>query len=208
MNKQSLLTAIAHSLFRKKRKNESISKYIFFLTHLWSGLIVGAVLSFMCLTGAGYIFRDEIQDFSARHMLHREAPAEVQVTTSEVVANFTTTYGSEPTSIVYAEDKLQNLRVIGGNHNAIKAFADRQTGEILGEVSPGVQAFFSTVFRLHRWFNLGGDNRKVGQAITGACTLTFLFLLISGLILWFPKFGKKNPFKNKFSLRLSKRFTI
>jgi len=36
---------------------------------------------------------------------------------------------------------------------------------------------------LHRWL-LGGDT---GKLIVGICTLLFLFILITGIILWWPK---------------------
>jgi uncharacterized iron-regulated membrane protein len=39
----------------------------------------------------------------------------------------------------------------------------------------------------HRWLGMSGDNRPLGKAITGACNLGFLFLVVSGIYLWWPK---------------------
>jgi uncharacterized iron-regulated membrane protein len=38
---------------------------------------------------------------------------------------------------------------------------------------------------LHRWL-LGGSD-SIGKTITGISTLIFLFILITGIILWWPK---------------------
>ena len=39
----------------------------------------------------------------------------------------------------------------------------------------------------HRWLAADGDNRPTGRAITGACNLAFLFIVVSGFYLWWPK---------------------
>src|SRR6185295_13902371 len=49
------------------------------------------------------------------------------------------------------------------------------------------RAFFRTVTDWHRWLGAKGDNRNVARAITGACNLGFLFLVMSGFYLWWPR---------------------
>jgi uncharacterized iron-regulated membrane protein len=61
------------------------------------------------------------------------------------------------------------------------------TGQILGEASPRLRAFFSSVEGWHRWLALGGERRSWGRAITGACNLSFVVLVITGPFLWWPK---------------------
>jgi uncharacterized iron-regulated membrane protein len=39
----------------------------------------------------------------------------------------------------------------------------------------------------HRWLGAKGENRNVARAITGACNLGFLFLVMSGFYLWWPR---------------------
>jgi uncharacterized iron-regulated membrane protein len=53
-----------------------------------------------------------------------------------------------------------------------------------------VRGFFRTVTDLHRWLGANGDNRTVARAITGACNLGFLFLVVSGFYLWWPRSWK------------------
>ena len=39
----------------------------------------------------------------------------------------------------------------------------------------------------HRWLGQEGAGRETGRAITGACNLAFLFLVLSGMYLWIPR---------------------
>ena len=63
-------------------------------------------------------------------------------------------------------------------------FVNPYTGEIL-ELYNYRETFFYTMFSLHRWL-LGSDS-SIGKTITGISTLIFLFILITGIILWWPR---------------------
>ncbi len=47
--------------------------------------------------------------------------------------------------------------------------------------------FFRTVVEWHRYVAMAGDSRPTGRAITGASNLMFLFIVVSGLFLWWPR---------------------
>jgi len=66
-------------------------------------------------------------------------------------------------------------------------FVNPYTGQFLGEESPRLRAFFSEIEDLHRWLGAGGQQRASGRAITGACNLGFLVLVMTGPVLWWPK---------------------
>ncbi len=66
-------------------------------------------------------------------------------------------------------------------------FVNPYTGEVFGEGSKAVRSFFRTVTDWHRWLGASGDSRATGRAITGACNFAFLFLVMSGFYLWFPR---------------------
>ena len=66
-------------------------------------------------------------------------------------------------------------------------FVDAYDGRILGEGSKRARAFFQTVVAWHRWLGADGESRAVGKAITGASNLAFLFLVLSGAVLWWPR---------------------
>ena len=64
------------------------------------------------------------------------------------------------------------------------AFVNPYTAELL-ELYNYRETFFYTMFSLHRWL-LGGDG-SIGKTITGVATFIFLFILITGIILWWPR---------------------
>jgi uncharacterized iron-regulated membrane protein len=59
-----------------------------------------------------------------------------------------------------------------------------------------VRSFFRSVTEWHRWLGAKGEDRNVARAITGACNLGFLFLVMSGFYLWWPKSWSKNFLRN------------
>ncbi len=69
-----------------------------------------------------------------------------------------------------------------GKGGGKKAFMNPYTGELI-EVYVYKDTFFYTMFALHRWM-LGG---AAGKVIVGVSTLVFLFILLTGIILWWPK---------------------
>jgi len=72
----------------------------------------------------------------------------------------------------------------GGGRPTHTVFVNPYSGEIL-ELYSYRETFFYTMFSLHRWL-LGGEG-SIGKIITGVSTLIFLFILLTGIILWWPK---------------------
>jgi uncharacterized iron-regulated membrane protein len=67
------------------------------------------------------------------------------------------------------------------------AYVDAYTGALLGD-GGATKAFFASMERLHRSMALsGGVRNETGVKVTGAANLLFLFLVVSGLYLWFPR---------------------
>ena len=79
-------------------------------------------------------------------------------------------------------------------------YVDQYTGEIKGKYER--PAFFVTMFRLHRWLldSMKADGGVFwGKMIVGVSTLLFVVVLISGIVIWWPRTRK--ALKN--SLRIS-----
>lgn len=47
------------------------------------------------------------------------------------------------------------------------------------------ESFFHVVMQLHRWLLMG--DKPLGKLIVGISTVSFIFILISGVIGWWPK---------------------
>ena len=89
------------------------------------------------------------------------------------------------TKITVKADATAPVSVAAGREDTV--FVNAYTGAVLGGGWPGVHSFFRSVTDWHRWLAMAGDNRTTGRAITGASNLAFLFLVISGPYLWWPK---------------------
>jgi uncharacterized iron-regulated membrane protein len=61
------------------------------------------------------------------------------------------------------------------------------TGALLGESAPRLRHFFETVTGLHRWFGLAAAHRQTARAVKGAFTLSLVFMVVSGFVLWWPR---------------------
>ncbi len=66
-------------------------------------------------------------------------------------------------------------------------FVNPYTGNVI-EVYSSKGAFFQKVMELHRW--LLGKNDGIGKYIVGVSTFIFLFIISTGIILWWPKTKK------------------
>jgi uncharacterized iron-regulated membrane protein len=82
----------------------------------------------------------------------------------------------------------------GGKGGNSQAFMNPYTGQIAGMQSQR-SPFFFTMFSLHRWL-LAGDT---GKLIVGVSTTVFLFILITGIVLWWPQ--NKKILKQRLNLK-------
>ncbi|MGY8712135.1 PepSY-associated TM helix domain-containing protein, partial [Bradyrhizobium sp. 18BD] len=64
-------------------------------------------------------------------------------------------------------------------------YVDPYDARVLG--SPRGEEFFATVRRLHRWLLIPGDAKGWGRPITGTAALGLIVMLISGLVLRWPR---------------------
>lgn len=171
-------------------------KVFFRRIHLYLALIAGLVITVTCLTGAVLVFEEELQ-----HGLHHQRyfgregtqwlPLESLINAAQKAAP-----GTRVTAIKLYTDRRRTAELSladkkanegkkpgkGGGEGGKKAFVNRYTGEVV-EVYEYRKSGFYTVMALHRWM-LGGE---IGKLIVGTCTLIFLFIIITGIILWWPK---------------------
>lgn len=63
-------------------------------------------------------------------------------------------------------------------------FVDPYTGSILGTGETSSSEFFMVMFRMHRWLLL---DMEIGRPIVGVATIIFAILVITGMVIWFPK---------------------
>jgi len=161
---------------------------IIFWCHLPVGVIGGVVILIMCVTGVLLAYEKQITLWADTHALKSAPPsAEARhLPIATLIENARNSRGTNPASITLRSDSSAPAE-IGFGRETTPLFVNPYTGRVLGEGSQRVRSFFRTMTDWHRWLGAKGDNRNVARAITGACNLGFLFLVISGFYLWWPR---------------------
>jgi len=164
--------------------NSTLKKNIGIL-HLWLGLSSGLIVFIVALTGSILVFEKEIDAFfnpafyEVSSIGTKKLPVDLYVNSIEKKYAIT-----KLDRIETYEDPKRTVIISGtdANENDQIFSVDPYTGKVLAKV-PEKSRFFSVVLDLHRHLILG----ETGKFITGCSCLIFIFMLISGLFLWWPK---------------------
>lgn len=171
------------SLFRKKKKAESWYKYFTFMLHLWLGLLSSVVLFIVCITGAVYALKPDVERWANRKLLNVDVTGERVLPLDSLTAIFESSYQLTPTAIEVHTGKNTIVSYFKRGEKSLLIYMNPFNGKILGESNKSVEQFFNTSMQLHRWLLM----RNPGKIIVGISVLIFIFLLLSGLVLWWPK---------------------
>jgi len=156
-----------------------------FWVHLTAGSVAGLVVLVMSVTGVLLAYKRQIIRWADRSFQSQPAPAGRRMPLEELLARMQAAEGRMPSAITVRPEATAPVAFDFGRERTM--FVDGYTGQVLGEESPQLRRFFSTVEDLHRWLGSGAASRTSGRAVTGACNLAFLFLVTTGPFLWWPK---------------------
>lgn len=160
--------------------NMRLRKAVFW-SHLVVGVAIAVVVAMLSVTGLLLTYEAQMLRLAEPRIDAVAAPMPAQ----DLAGIALVETGGKATGLMYRNDPGAAVAATFGRGD--KLFLHPETGTVLGDNDTALSGFFSTVEHLHRWFALDGDNRAVGKAITGAANLGFLFLILSGLYLWWPK---------------------
>lgn len=111
--------------------------------------------------------------------------------------------GRRITGVTITDDPERSYQVNLNEPKRAAVFVDQYTGEVLGE--PGRLEFFQDMFRLHRWLmdERPEDEEAVfwGKMIVGTSTLLMVIIILTGIVLWWPKTLKALKHRSKIALR-------
>lgn len=174
---------------------------LFAKIHLWLSIPFGIIIAIVCLTGAILVFETEILEicYPSRYFVK-----EVKGEPLPPAALLNAARQQLPDSVkinglrVMQDPKRTYQVVLPGKKAA--AFINPYTAEITG-IDDG-QGFFMQMMRLHRWL-LDTYKRDgsfaLGKAVVGYSTLVLAFILISGLVIWYPR--NKKALKNRLKIK-------
>lgn len=166
---------------------ERLRKVIFWC-HLPVGIVAGIIVLIMSVTGALLAYERQIIAWADSRNRREVLPSEnaTRLPVEKLLAKVNENQPDAlPSTLTLRSDPVAPAAI--GYTGGRVIFVNPYTGEIVGEGSRGVRDFFRTITDWHRWLGAGGENRAVARAITGACNLGFLFLVMSGFYLWWPR---------------------
>jgi uncharacterized iron-regulated membrane protein len=161
---------------------------VLFWMHLTSGVAAGLVILMMCVTGALLTYQRQITAWADMRGYHNEPPAGVPpLSPQELVAAVKRARPDvTPTTVVIRSDRSAPASLAVGPGRQL--FVNPYSGVVYGEGNgQRVRDFFRVMVEWHRYVAMSGESRPTGRAITGASNLLFLFIVLSGPFLWWPK---------------------
>ena len=159
-------------------------KTIFWL-HLITGVVAGLVILIMSVTGVLLMYQKQITAWADGAVVRVDESAGTPMEIGALLAKVQETEKLPPSTITVNSDPAKAVGLSWGREKML--FINPFTGAVVSEGSKGVRSIFQLMIDWHRWLGMSGEKRPIGKAITGACNLGFLFLVVSGFYLWWPR---------------------
>jgi uncharacterized iron-regulated membrane protein len=156
-----------------------------FWAHLTAGVTAGTVILIMCVTGVCLAYERELLSWADRGIRSTHVEGQARLGAGELLANLEASHpGLEPTALTMAADAGAPAAVTTreGRH-----YVDAYSGVLLADGSVRVRRFMERMRAWHRWLAVDGPGRPVARIVTGYSNLIFLFIVVSGFYLWFPR---------------------
>ncbi|MBL8174539.1 MAG: PepSY domain-containing protein [Bryobacterales bacterium] len=156
---------------------------ILFWLHLAAGCAAGLVVFIMSVTGVALTYERQILASGAPRV---KADRGVTPYSMEaLLEKYRERRGRLPAAVVKRAGEDAPVEFQMGREGT--AYIDPYRGVEVQGSAGGARRFFRVMTDWHRWLGQEGEGREVGRAITGACNLAFLFLVLSGMYLWIPR---------------------
>ncbi len=159
---------------------------ILFWTHLVGGLLAAMLILLMSVTGVLLTYEKQMIAWADREFRLPAVPANAsRLPLGALVAKATEAGKPAPSGIVVERDPAMPVALQYGRNPLV--YMDPYSGVVLGEGRQEMRAFMSSMREWHRWMAVSGEGRADARAITGAANVVFLFLVITGMYLWWPR---------------------
>ena len=178
---------------------------IFRNIHLWLSVPFGILITLICFSGAALVFEKEVMELCHRELYFvkkvEAAPLPMEQLMTKVAATLPDSVAV--TGVNISSDPERAYQVTLSKPRRASMYVDQYTGEITGKYERA--PFFNFMFRMHRWLL---DSMKQdggifwGKMIVGTSTLMFVFVLISGVVVWWPRTRK--ALKNRLKIVANK----
>ncbi|RYZ55092.1 MAG: PepSY domain-containing protein [Chitinophagaceae bacterium] len=171
--------------------------------HLWLGLTSGLLVVFLGITGCMLAFQKEIESFT---LSYREIkPEQKEMLPPSVLKEIGAAQlpGKHLHAVLY-EGKARAAQVIFYQFEPVEyyhiVYVNPYTGNVI-KVKDMNKDFFRVVTMGHYYLWLPAH---IGQPIVASATLVFLVMMITGLVLWWPR--NRGARKQRFSVKWNARW--
>lgn len=181
-------------------------KKIFRKIHLWLSVPFGLIITLVCFSGAMLVFENEVNEWFRRDLYYVETVKESPLPMDKLLEKVATTLPDSVsvTGVSISSDPGRAYQVSLSKPRRASLYVDQYTGEVKGKSERS--GFFMFMFRMHRWLldsmNPGNEGIFWGKMIVGVSTLLLVFVLISGIVIWWPRTRK--ALKNSLKITASK----
>jgi uncharacterized iron-regulated membrane protein len=159
---------------------------LIFWPHLIAGVVAGAVILVMSVTGVILTYERQLIAWSNSHL--RSTPPAEGAVRMPVESLLQSAQQQNPalqiTGITIGASRAAAVVLATGSGDL---YLDAYSGQVLGTGATGMRQFMSSLRTWHRYLGVSGDNRPIFKSITGWSNFIFAFIVISGLYLWFPR---------------------
>jgi uncharacterized iron-regulated membrane protein len=188
------------------KKKPSFTKKWSAKLHLWFGLSIGIIVFIVSGTGTMYVFKDEIQGVLRKESMYvkkesiTEKPLSIDVLREKVSLETNEKYPISSVEIPLDKNKSYEFLYYEKDKKAWNYFdevkinklvyVNQYTGEILGIYNEKYDLF--PILKAIHWSLLLKSDW--GKYVVGIPVVLFIIMLITGIILWWPKKSKKGRF--------------
>jgi uncharacterized iron-regulated membrane protein len=149
--------------------------------HLWLGLIAGAFIAVLAITGSIMAFETELERALHPHRSY-VTPQGQRLSLAQIAAAVQRAYPNDTIGAFVVATRPNFSYEVGLQRADV--FVNPYTGEILGEQT--APDWLNTVHQLHTHLLLPRRPGDVGGKITSGAAVVLLLMLLSGLYLWWP----------------------
>lgn len=173
--------------------------------HLWISIPLGLLITLICFSGATLIFEKEITELIYHDVVFISPQAGDEPHALDEVLRALdgqTPADRSVTGITVYPDKTRAYKVSLSGEGRAALYVDPYTLQVTGEyVRP---AFFDTMFRMHRRMlgPIRGEGSEWGKSVVGISTWALVVILITGIIIWVPRYRK--TYKNRLTISVTK----
>jgi len=160
---------------------------LLFWLHLSTGVTAGVVVLIMSITGVLLTYEKQITRWAETHALDGAPPSgdAKPLDVATLVERARSASTALPSAITWRAAADAPVEVAFGRERTV--YLNAYTGAVLGDGASVPRRFFRAVTDWHRWLGREGPRRALGKKITGSANVGFLFIVVSGLYLWWPR---------------------